>query len=58
MRDEFPGPVQHEGDTGLADVDVGDDVPNELQIDLGDRHPRALARAGDSDGHEGFGAAM
>ena len=58
MGDEFPGMVQHEGLSGLADVDGGNDIPNELQIDLGDRRACARTYAGDGDGHKWFGAAM
>ena len=56
MRDEPAGAIQNEGVAGLADMDRGDDFPDQLQVDLGDGDARARPRAGDRDRHERLGA--
>jgi hypothetical protein len=53
MGDQRPLAIHHEGSPGLSDLDLGDDVPNELEVDLGDRH--APATDGKRDGHVGLG---
>ena len=39
----------------LADLDPRDDVPDELQVDVGDRHGSVLASRTNRDGHVRFG---
>ena len=51
MGDQRSLPVHDEGVAGLADLDLGHDVPDELQIDVGHGDPGALAAAGDRDRH-------
>ena len=53
MRDEGPVAIDRVGQTRLADLDLGDDLPDELQIDLGHRHAAAALRHG--DGHVRLG---
>ena len=43
MRDEMTWPVHDESVAGLADMDGRDHVPDQLEVDLGDRGA-ALAR--------------
>ena len=57
MRDQTAAVVDHIGKTLLADMDRADDVPDEFQIHVGDRHARRLADMGERNRHVGFGAA-
>src|SRR6202008_4146061 len=41
----------------FADLDLGDDVPDEFEIDFRDAHARIPPRAGKRQGHIGFGLA-
>lgn len=55
MRDQAPLRPDHVGVPVLADLDLGDDVPDQLQIDLGDADAGILARAGQRQRHVGLG---
>src|SRR5260370_9219114 len=55
MGDEDTLSVHYEGLTGLADLDLGDYLPDELQVHLRRRHPAALPALGDRDRHVGLG---
>ncbi len=56
MRDETAGAVEHKGIARLPDMDHLDHVPDQLEIDDGNRHAVDLARPGDGDGHMRLGA--
>ena len=54
MRDQPPLPVDDIGLTTLADLDLGDNVPDQLEIDLGDGDAGIAPRAGERQRHVGF----
>ena len=54
VRDQLAAAVDDVGAPCRADPDLGHDVPDELQVDLGDRHPR-VAAAGDRERQVGLG---
>ena len=45
MRDQPPLPVDDVGLPARADLDLGDDVPDQLEIDLGDGDAGVAPRA-------------
>ena len=45
MGDEPPIGIDHEGVSALAHFDLRDDIPDELEIDLGDAHAGVAAGA-------------
>ena len=55
MRNQPPVRVDDIGMTALADLDLGDHVPDQLEIDFGDADPSVLARAGQRQCHIGLG---
>ena len=55
IGDEVPGAVDHVGLALLADLDARDDVPDELEVDLGHRHGARLAARAHRDRHVGLG---
>ena len=55
MRDQDTLTVDDEDMAGLADLDLGHDVPDELQIDVGHGDAGALAAPGDGDRHVRLG---
>ncbi len=55
MRDEGALPVHHEGLSRLADLDLGDHVPDELEVHLRRGDPAGLATLRDGDDHVGLG---
>ena len=55
MRDEDALAVDNEGMAGLADLDLGDDVPDEFQVHLGHGDARALTAPGHGDLHVRLG---
>jgi hypothetical protein len=57
MGDEPALAVDHEGVAFVADADGADDVPDELQVHVGDGHAGVLADMGERDRHIGLGAA-
>ena len=57
MRDQPAAAVDHEGLALLADLDLRDHVPDELQVHLGDADAGVAARAGHGERHVGFGLA-
>ncbi len=54
MRDQPPLPVDDVGLPARADLDLGDDVPDQLEIDLGDGDAGVAPRAGERQRHVGF----
>jgi hypothetical protein len=52
MGDQASRAVEDEGIAGAPDLDAGDHLPDELEVDLGDRHADRRAVAGDGDHHE------
>ncbi len=58
MGDEPARAVQHEGVARLPDPDGRDDVPDELQVDLGHHHPDRRTVSGHGDGQVRFGTAV
>ncbi len=56
VGDEQAALVDHVGGAGLADLDARDHVPDELEVDLGHRHPGRAAAAGDAHGDVGLRA--
>ena len=57
MRDQPALRVDDVGVAALADLDLGDHVPNQLEIDLGDAHASVAPCSGDSQGHIRLGFA-
>src|SRR5262245_34474872 len=57
MRDQPALRVDHIGVTALADLDLRDHVPNELEIDLGDAHAGVTPRPGNGERHIRLGFA-
>ena len=57
MGDQPPLVVDDIGITLVSDMNGGDDVPDEFQVHVGDRHAGRLADMGESDRHIRFGAA-
>ncbi len=57
MRDQPALRAHHIGMAVLADLDVGDHVPDQLQIDFGDGNAGVLAGAGQRQRHVGLGLA-
>ena len=57
MRDQPALRTHHVGMAVLADLDLRDHVPDQLEIDLGDADAGVLAGAGQRQGHVGFGFA-
>ena len=57
MGDQPALAVDDEGVTLVADADGADDVPDELQVHVGDGHAGVLADMGERDRHVGLGAA-
>ena len=57
MRDEAALRADHIGVALLADLDLRDHVPNQLEVDLGDADPGVAARARDRERHVGLGLA-
>ncbi len=55
MRDQPALGVDDVGAPALADLDLGDHVPDQLEIDLGDAHAGVAPGAGDGERHVGFG---
>ena len=55
MGDERALGVHHEGLARLADLDLGDDVPDELEVHLGRGDSTGLAALRDRDDHVGLG---
>ena len=55
MRDQPPLRAHDIGVAVLADLDLGDHVPDQLQIDLGDADAGVLAGAGQRQRHIGLG---
>ena len=47
VRDQSALAVDHVGATVLADLDLRHQVPNKLQVDLGDAHPGVSPSAGE-----------
>ena len=54
MRDQPPLRVDHIGVAALADLDLGDHVPDQLEIDLGHAHAGIAPGAGDRERHVGL----
>ena len=54
VGDEQTAFVHHVGRAGLADMDARDDVPDEFEVDLGDRDAGAAAGAGNRQGEIGL----
>ena len=57
VRDQAALRVDHVGLPVLADLDLRDDLPDQLEVDLGHAHPGVAARAGERQGHVGLGFA-
>ena len=57
MGDEPPLRADHIGVAALADLDLRDHVPDELEVDLGDADAGVAPRAGDGERHVGLGLA-
>src|SRR3954468_23593414 len=57
MRDQPAAAVDHEGLALLADLDLRDYVPDELQVHLGDADAGVTAGACHGERHVGFGFA-
>ena len=57
MRDQPAAAVDHEGLALLADLDLRDHVPDELQVHLGDADAGVAPRAGHGERHVGLGLA-
>ena len=55
MRDQAPLRAHHIGMAALADLDLRDHVPDQLEIDLGDADAGVLAGAGQRQRHIGLG---
>ena len=57
MGDQPPLRSDHIGVPALADLDLRDHVPDELEVDLGDADAGIAAGAGDGERHVGLGLA-
>ena len=57
MGDQPPLRSDHIGVAALADLDLRDHVPDELEVDLGDADAGVAPRAGDRERHVGLGLA-
>src|SRR5437660_7302616 len=57
MRDQPSLRVDHIGVAALADLDLRDHVPDQLEIDLGDAHAGVAPRAGNGQRHIRLGFA-
>ena len=57
MRDQPAVAVDHIGVAVLADLDLRDHVPDQLEIDLGDADAGLAPRAGERERHVGLGFA-
>ncbi len=57
MRDEASLRVHHVGLAALANLDLGDDVPDQLQVDFSDADAGVATRAGKRQRHVRFGLA-
>ncbi len=57
MRDQAAVAVDDIGDAALADLDLRDHVPDQLEIDLGDAHAGVAAGAGERQRHVRLGLA-
>ena len=57
MRDQAALRVDHVGVAALADLDLRDHVPDQLEIDLGDAHAGVASRAGNGERHVRLGFA-
>ena len=55
MRDQPSLRIDDIGMPAFADLDLRDDVPDQLQIDLGDAHAGVAPRAGDRERHVRLG---
>ena len=51
MRDQPPLGIDDIGMTALADLDLRDHIPDQLQIDLGDAYAGVAPRSGNSERH-------
>ena len=58
MSDEAPRLVEHKSLSGSPHPYRRDHVPDELEVDLRNRHPDRRAVARNCDGHEGFRATI
>ena len=58
MGDDPAGLIEHEGMARLTHAYGRNDLPDELQVDLGDGHARRLAVAGHRHRHERFRPAV
>ena len=54
MGDQSPIGIHHIGPSPISSLDLRDDIPNELEIDLRHDHPVFAAGAGNCDGHIGL----
>ena len=57
VRDQPALRVDHIGMTALADLDLRDHLPDQLEIDFGDAHAGIAARTGERQRHVGLGFA-
>ena len=57
MRDQAAGGVDHIGASVAGELDLGEHVPDQFQIDLGDAHPGVAPRAGKRQCHVRLGFA-
>ena len=57
MRDQPALRADHIGMAVFADLDLGDHVPDQLEVDLGDADARVLAGARQRQRHVGLGLA-
>ena len=57
MGDQAAGGVDHVGAAVAGEFDLGKDVPDELQIDLGNAHAGVTSRSGQRQRHIRFGLA-
>ena len=55
MRDQPPLRIDDIGMTALADLDLRDHVPDQLQIDLGDAYTGVASCSGNSERHVRLG---
>ena len=51
MRDQPPLRIDHIGMTALADFDLRDHIPDQLQIDLSHTYSGVTPRSGNSESH-------
>ncbi len=57
MGDQPPLRIDHVGVAALAHLDLGDHVPDQLEVDLGDAHAGVAAGASKRERHVGLGFA-